>query len=93
MGSWWNPVTTVGWQGAQGTSEAIERFTETVQALDRRRELDGARRRQLESRGEENGEERRRLWLNSAAQKQEEAMKEPSPCQREAEDGHARAWN
>jgi len=40
---------------------------------------------------EEKKDERRRHKLNSAAQKQEEATKKPSPCQREAEDGHARA--
>ena len=42
---------------------------------------------------EEKGDERRWHKLNSVAQKQEEATKEPSPRQREAEDGHARAWN
>jgi len=37
-----------------------------------------------------NGDKRRRPRLNSAAQKCKEATQEPSPRQRNAEDGHDR---
>jgi len=42
---------------------------------------------------ETNGEKRRRCRPYSAAQKQEEATQEPSPCQCEAERGHDGDWN
>jgi len=35
-------VTTVGWLGAQGVGETIERFAATAQALNRWRGLNGA---------------------------------------------------
>ena len=41
---------------------------------------------------EEKGDERRRPRLNSVAQKRKEAMQEPSPCQRDTEDGHGHDW-
>ena len=37
-----NQVTTIGWLGAQGVGEVVEHFAETVQALNRRQELNGA---------------------------------------------------
>ena len=54
-------MTTVGWLGAQGTSEAIERFAEMVQALDRRRELDGAMAAATRKQRRRKEERRRRL--------------------------------
>ena len=41
---------------------------------------------------EKKGNERRRLRLNSVAQKHKETTQEPSPRQRDAEDGHDRDW-
>ena len=48
-------MTTVGWLGAQGVGEAIERFATTAQALVRRRWLDGDDRRRREKQSEEAG--------------------------------------
>ena len=42
MGSRRSQVTTVGWLGAQGVGEIVERFAAMAQALNRRRGLNGA---------------------------------------------------
>jgi len=42
MGSRRSQVTTVGWLGAQGVGEIVERFAATAQTLNRRRGLNGA---------------------------------------------------
>ena len=87
-----NQAAMVGWLGAQGTSEARTGFAETVTALGLRRKLDGAAAVASGKQRRRNGEERRRRRHYNTAQKQKEATQEPSPRQREAEDGHGRAW-
>ena len=42
---------------------------------------------------QESGGKRRQPRLNRAAQKRKEATQWPSPRQRDAKDGHDRAWN
>ena len=83
----------VGWLGAQGIGEAGIGFAETVTALGQRRKLDGAAAVASGKQRRRNGEERRRRRTYNTAPKQKEATQEPSPRQREAEDGHERAWN
>ena len=63
-------------------------FVETRKALRRRCKLDGAAAAASGKQRKENGEERRRQRPYSATQKHKEATQEPSPRQREAEDGH-----
>jgi len=68
-------------------------FTETATALGRRCELTGAMAAATRKTEQGSGGKRRRPRLNSVAQKRKEATQETSPCQREAEDVHTRAWN
>ena len=83
----------VGLLVAQGTNGAMKGVAATGKALRRQHGLAGVGQWRREKQSRENKEERRRRRPYSAARKQREATKEPSPCQRKTEDGHARAWN
>jgi len=79
-----------GWLGAQGVGGAGTGFAETAMALRRRCKLDGAMAAATGKAEQGSGDKRRRFRLNSVAQKHKETMQEPSPRQRNAEDGHDR---
>jgi len=83
----------VGWLDAQRYGRARAHFAETATALGRWQKLDGAA--AVMTGKIEKKEERRRPRFGSykATQKLKEATQETSPCQREAENIHARAWN
>ena len=82
----------MGWLDAQGYGGAGARFAATAMALSRRRELDGAAAVATGKTEEEEKRRRRRLGSNNTAQKLKEAALWPSPRQRDAKDGHDRAW-
>ena len=82
----------MGWLDAQGYGGAGACFAETATALSRRRELDGAAAVATGKTEEEEKRRRRRLGSNNTAQKLKEAALWPSPRQRDAKDGHDRAW-
>ena len=92
MSSRRNQATRASWLGAQGTSGARTRITAMAQMLVRRRGLNREWRWRREKTEERKERRRRRLGPNNTAQKLKEAALWPSPRQRDAKDGHDRAW-